>query len=146
MFTTRRPVLRHESRDLAQDFQAADAADRFVGVRKMMADVALADRAEHGVGDGVSEHVGIAVAIEAVRMRDFHAAEDERAAFDEAMHVVADAGRDSYVPRDRCVRWRRRRRSCPGCPSRGVISNFPPAASTRSLPAATSHRLTDCSM
>ena len=31
--------------DPAQDFETADAADRFVAVWKMMADVALADRA-----------------------------------------------------------------------------------------------------
>ncbi len=31
--------------DPAQNLEAADAANRFVGIRKMMADVALADRA-----------------------------------------------------------------------------------------------------
>src|SRR4051812_40325218 len=58
----------------------------------MMADVAFADRAEDRVGDGVRENVGVRVAVKAVRMRNLHAAENERAAFRETMDVVADAG------------------------------------------------------
>ena len=89
---TRPPLFRARTSRPAQNLQAADAADGFVGIREMKADVALADRAEHGVGDGVAEHVGIRMAIEAVCVRDIHAAEDELAALDEAVNVVTDAG------------------------------------------------------
>ncbi len=118
-----------------------------VGVGKVMADVAFADRAEHRVGDRVREHVRIAMAVEAVRVRDLDAAENERAAFREAMHVVADAG-ESHVLNSEIddARLEATTEILSGLSSRGVISNFPPAASTRSLPAATSQRLTDCSM
>jgi hypothetical protein len=65
--------------DAAEDFEAADAADRFVGIREMEADVALADGAERGVGDGMAEGVRVRVAIEAGIVRDIDAAEDELA-------------------------------------------------------------------
>ena len=42
-----------------QDFNAADAANRFVGVRKMLTNVARANRAEQGVGNRVRKHVGV---------------------------------------------------------------------------------------
>ena len=58
-------LLREDVRDAAEDLEAADAADRFVGIREMESDVALADGAERGVGDGVAERVGVGVAVQA---------------------------------------------------------------------------------
>ena len=55
-------LRRQELADPPQNLQAADAANRFIRVRKMMADVALADRAEQRIGDGVGEHVRIGMA------------------------------------------------------------------------------------
>ena len=43
--TRSRIFLRQQFRHPAQNLETADSANRFVGVRKMMADVALADRA-----------------------------------------------------------------------------------------------------
>ena len=52
-------VLSHAIADALQNLHAADPADRFVGVRKMLANVAGADRAEQRVRDGVRENVGV---------------------------------------------------------------------------------------
>ena len=58
----------------------------------MVADVALADRAEQGVGDGVEGDVGVAVALEAAVVRDPHAAQPQRLAGGEGVDVEAEAG------------------------------------------------------
>jgi hypothetical protein len=42
----------------------------------MMADVALAERAEHGVCQRVDEHVGVGVALEALVVGELDAAEE----------------------------------------------------------------------
>ena len=85
-------ALAGEGGGFLEDLQAADAADRGIGVGEVMADVLLADGAEHGVGDGVAEDVGIGMTLESAIVRNLDAAEDERASFDEAVDVVAEAG------------------------------------------------------
>ena len=57
-----------------------------------MADVLLADGAEHGVRDGVAQHIGIGVTLEPAVMRNLDPAKHERASFREAVDVVAEAG------------------------------------------------------
>jgi hypothetical protein len=57
-----------------------------------MADVLFADGAEHGVGYGVAQHIGIGMTFKPEVVRDFDAAEDERTASREAVDVVAEAG------------------------------------------------------
>jgi hypothetical protein len=53
-----------------------------VGVGVEVTDVAEAGGAEQGVGDGVQNDVGVAMAEQAARVLDAHAAEDERSAGD----------------------------------------------------------------
>ena len=76
-----------------EDVRAADAADGFVGVRKMMADVARRNRAEQRVGDGMDQHVGVRVSFQSFGVWNLHAAENQRTAFHQRMHVVPDAGK-----------------------------------------------------
>ena len=55
----------------------------------MLSDVAEGGSAEHGVGHGVQEHVGVRVAVKAEFKRNLHAAQNERTAFDQSMGVVS---------------------------------------------------------
>jgi hypothetical protein len=45
-----------------------------IGVGKGVADVAQAGRAKKGIGDGVQNDIGVAMANQAARMRDVHTA------------------------------------------------------------------------
>ena len=65
-----------------------------------MADVLLAQRAEHGVADGVHQRVRVRMAVEAFRVRNLHAAEDELAPGDQLMNVIADAN-VNHAPQDK---------------------------------------------
>ena len=76
---------------MTQDLDAADAADRFIGVWKMFTNVARAERAQNGIGDGVRENIGIGMSFEPALVRNFDAAENEFTAIDQAMRVVTDA-------------------------------------------------------
>jgi hypothetical protein len=62
-----------------------------IGVRERVADVAEAGSAEKGVSECVEHNVGVAMADEAARVVDLDAAEDERAAWAEAVRVMTDA-------------------------------------------------------
>ena len=62
--------------------------------RKVLADVAVGERAEDGVDDGVQHHVGVGMSGQAAVMRDPHAAERDVIAGAEGVHVEADAGAD----------------------------------------------------
>ena len=87
-----RVVRGEDVRDAREDFRGADAADGFVRVREMVADVPGGDGAEQRIGDGVDEHVGVRVAVETFGVWDLHAAEYERATFDQRVDIVTDAG------------------------------------------------------
>ena len=69
-----------------------DAANGFVRVREMVADVPGGHGAEQRVGDGVDEHVGVRVSVETFGVRNLDAAEHERAAFDQRVDIVTDTG------------------------------------------------------
>ena len=58
----------------------------------MRADIALGDGAENGVGDGVSEHVGVGMAGEPVIMGNRDAAEPDVIARREGVDVIALSG------------------------------------------------------
>jgi hypothetical protein len=64
----------------------------------MFANVAKAGRAEQGVGDRVKDDVGIAVAGEAAAVRDFDAAEHDRAVAGEGVDVESHAGARPEAP------------------------------------------------
>ena len=82
-----------QARDVAQQLAAVDAVVLRVAVGKMPADVAQRRRAEQRVADRVQQHVGVAVAREALVVRNLDAADHEPAPGDEGMHVetLADA-------------------------------------------------------
>ena len=69
------------------------AAPLRIARRKMLADVALGERAEDGVDQRMQRHVGIRMSGDAARMRDAHAAEHDMIAVGEGVDVkaVADA-------------------------------------------------------
>ena len=62
-----------------------------VGVREKVADVFLANRAQHRVADGVHQRIGVRMAIETFRVRNLHAAENELAPGDQLMNVITNA-------------------------------------------------------
>ena len=57
--------------------------------REMRANVAIANRAKHGVGNRVQRHIRVGMARQGVRMRDFHPAEPHMIARGESMDVKA---------------------------------------------------------
>ena len=57
----------------------------------MVADVAGSQGAEQRVGDGVDQHVGVGVSLQAFVVRDLDSAEYEGSALDQSVHDVADA-------------------------------------------------------
>ena len=61
-----------------QQVDAVGPGPRGVGVGEVLADVAEPGRAEERVGDGVGDHVGVAVAGQAALAGERHAAEHER--------------------------------------------------------------------
>ena len=63
-----------------------------VGGRKVRADVAVADRGEQGVGEGVEHDIRVRMAAELPGMRDLHAPKPDVVALDEGVHVEALAG------------------------------------------------------
>ena len=65
-----------------------------IGVGKQPADVADAGGAEHRVGHGVTDDVGVRVAVEAELERNRDAGEDQRTSGDEPVQVVAVADSD----------------------------------------------------
>src|SRR5437773_2180408 len=71
--------------------QAVGAFPLGIGVRKMRTDVAESRRAKQRVAESVSEDVAIRVADGSFVERKRNTADDERAAFGEAMQIVADA-------------------------------------------------------
>ena len=60
-----------------------------IGVGEELADIATADGSEQRIGHGMREHIGVGVTEQAQGMRDIHPADDELAALDQLMHVVA---------------------------------------------------------
>ncbi len=60
-------------------------------IGEMAADVAERRRAQERVHDGVQQNVGIAVAEQALLIRDIDAAEDELSALHEAVDIISHA-------------------------------------------------------
>jgi hypothetical protein len=74
-----------------ENTKRADILARLIAGREIIPDVWKAQRAEDGVCDGMAEDVGVRVTVESMSMGDFHAAENERAAFGKLVDVVSDA-------------------------------------------------------
>ena len=60
-----------------------------IGVGEELADVAAADGAEQRIRHGMRQHIGVGVAEQPQGVRDIDPADDELAALDQLMHVVA---------------------------------------------------------
>ena len=65
-----------------------------IGRREMRADVAVRQRAEDGVGNGVHQHVGVGMALQLAVVRDGDTAEPDGVAVLEGVDVVALADAD----------------------------------------------------
>jgi hypothetical protein len=68
--------------------------------RKVHADVALAQRTQDRIDQRMQHHVGIGMTGDAVIVRDPHAAEPDMIAFDELVHIEAEAGANIRKGRD----------------------------------------------
>lgn len=60
--------------------------------REMLPDIACADRAKNGVGQGVKPHIGVRMAFEPDGMRYLHPAEPDMIAIAEAVNIEARSG------------------------------------------------------
>ena len=76
---------------MAEQHQAGDAAPARIGVREVAAEVTEREGAQERLADGVREHVGVGVAVEADLGRQRHPAEHERAAPHQRMQIEAEA-------------------------------------------------------
>src|SRR6266545_1737609 len=114
----------------------------------MLADIAGADRAEQCICDGVRQDVRVGMSFQSARVRKLDAAKDQLPSFNKAMHVEANSASNTHghqslrliTPFDAMMLY------LSFMSSRGRRSTVPPAFSTRSQPAAMSHKLIPCSM
>src|ERR1700746_3074082 len=114
----------------------------------MLADIAGADRAQQRICDGVSHDVRVGMSCQSARVRDLDAAKDQFPSFNKAVEAVANSASNTHghqslrliTPFDAMMLY------LSFMSSRGRRSTVPPAFSTRSQPAAMSHRLIPCSM
>ena len=65
---------------MVQKFPGRRAFPAVIGGREMLADIAFADAAQQGVGDGVQTHIGIGMAFQRMGMRYLHAAKPDMVA------------------------------------------------------------------
>ena len=86
-FTGTNPSSRTRPRHAPQELAAVDALVAGVRVGEVPADVAQRRRAQQRVADRVQEHVGVAVAQEALVVRDLDPADHELPARDERVDV-----------------------------------------------------------
>ncbi len=82
----------HQAGGMIEEFPRRRAAPAFVRGRKMLADIALADGAQDGIGQRVQAGIGIGMAFQRMIVRDLHAAEPDMIARHEAVDVIARSG------------------------------------------------------
>src|SRR5262249_17850110 len=130
-----------------QNLDAADAAKRLIRIWKMPADVARADRAPQRIRDRMRQNIRVRVSFQPVRVWNLNAAQNQLSSLRETMDVVTDAGSNhgrqsfkSITPFEATMLY------LSFMFSRGRRSTVPPAFSTRSPPAAMSHKLIPVSM
>ena len=75
------PFSLHQTCGMVEEFPGWRAAPAFIRGRKMLADIAGADAAQHGVGEGMQAGIGVGMAFQAVIVRHFHAAQPDMIAF-----------------------------------------------------------------
>ena len=99
----------HARRDLAQERAAVGTGMARVPRREMQADVAERRGAQQRVHEGVQEHVSVRVSDDALRVRHRDAAEPDRMAGPETVHVVTEADSHRAPPAACAARPRRMR-------------------------------------
>ena len=82
--------------DLAQQLHAVRAEIAVVVIREKLADVAHGRRAEQRVHDGMDKHIRVGMTVQSLFIRDRHAAENQCAAGNQPVNVIAMA--DSHTP------------------------------------------------
>ena len=97
-FTSAKPGLADLRVGVAQQVERVGALPALVAGGEERADVAEPRRAEHGVDEGVRDHVAVRVAGEAARVLDRDPAEHERHAVLERVRVDARARRGAQTP------------------------------------------------
>ncbi len=85
------PACGHPLDRMDQELVRGGALPFRIGRREMIADVAVAQRPQNGVGQGVQTRVGVRMADQRLVMRDFHAAQPHRASRPPAVGVEAGA-------------------------------------------------------
>src|SRR5438105_3026115 len=108
----------------------------------MLTDIARTGRAKQRVRDRMRQDIRVRVSFQPVRVRNLDAAQNQFSSLRETMNVVTDAGPNhgrqsfkSITPFDATMLY------LSFMFSRGRRSTVPPAFSTRSQPAAMSHKL-----
>src|SRR5439155_17523217 len=97
--------LREQFGHALQNLDAADVANRFVRVWKMLTDVARADCAEQRVRDRMRQNIRVRVAFQTARVRDLDTAEHQSSSLRETMDVVTDAATNHRL---RLLKWLKR--------------------------------------
>ena len=93
----RQPAAAHEADDVAQQRAAVGALPARIGVGEVRAEVAQRERAQQRVADRVQQHVGVASGRQAALVRNVDAAQDQRPAGDQRVHVEAVADAESHA-------------------------------------------------
>src|SRR5579884_134413 len=84
-------LLADELGGVGQKPHAIGALPLRIGIGKMHSDIAQGGGAQQGVGDGVRENIGVGVALQPELAGDYDAAQDERPAGRDAVHIPAEA-------------------------------------------------------
>ena len=93
---TCQPSRLRQAEDVAQQRPAVGALPARIAVGEVPAEVAQRERAEQRVGDRVQQHVGVAVAEQAALERNDDAAQHQRPAGDQRVHVEAVADAETH--------------------------------------------------
>ena len=81
----------HAAHGFGQQYDGAGTVKLRIRIGKMATNIAQGGRAQHGIGDGVQEHIGIRMPQQAVAMGHGHTAQQQGATWDEGMHIPAFA-------------------------------------------------------
>jgi len=90
-FSNTAPRFFEQEPDFLEENEAADAAPAFVRIRKMVTDIARTKGTEHGIGQGVDQHIGVGMAFKALVVRQFDASQEKFATCNERMNIITNA-------------------------------------------------------
>src|SRR5439155_25104103 len=93
-------LLRKQFAHVFQNIDAVDAANCFVRVWEMLADIAGADRAQQCICDGVRQDVRIRMSFQSARVGNLDAAKNQLPSFNKSMHIVANSASNTHDKND----------------------------------------------